>query len=68
MRSFLMVSSAAPGRSARGTFLADKATRFAAIETALGLIEQGMTGVTIMGDDGRIYTRAEFVNLLEEGS
>jgi hypothetical protein len=47
------------------SFLADKATRFAAIETALGLIDQGMTGVTIMGDDGRVYTRSEFQAFFE---
>jgi hypothetical protein len=51
-----------------GTFLADKATRFAAVETALGLIDQGMTGVTIMGDDGRRYTRSEFQAFLEKRS
>ena len=50
------------------SFLAGKATRFAALETALGLIEQGMTGVTITGDNGRIYTRSEFQAFLEEDS
>jgi hypothetical protein len=49
-----------------GTFLADKVTRFAALETALGLIEQGMTGVTIMGDNGRVYTHPEFAAFLAE--
>jgi hypothetical protein len=42
------------GNPEEGTFLADKVTRFAALETALGLIEQDMTGVTIMGDNGRV--------------
>jgi hypothetical protein len=51
-----------------GTFLADKATRFAALETALGLIEQGMTGVTIMGDNGRVYPHSEFAAFLNEDS
>jgi hypothetical protein len=51
-----------------GTFLTDKATKFAAIEMALGLIEQGMTGVTIMGDDGRIFTHQEFPSLLAKGA
>jgi len=49
-----------------GAFLADKVTRFAALETALGLIEQGMTGVTIMGDDGRIFTYPEFAVFLTD--
>jgi hypothetical protein len=49
-----------------GAFLEDKASRFAAIETALSLIEAGRSGVTIMGADGRIYTHAEFIGLLKE--
>jgi hypothetical protein len=60
------VVRADPKKPGEGTFLADKATRFAAIETALGLIDQGMTGVTIMGDDGRIYTHSEFLELIGE--
>jgi hypothetical protein len=39
-------------------------TRYAAIETALGLIEDGMTGVTIKGESGRVYTQQEFRALL----
>jgi hypothetical protein len=54
------------GKLGEGTFLADKVTRFAAIETALSLIEQGRTGVTIMGDDGRVFTHEQFAALLAE--
>jgi hypothetical protein len=54
------------GFPGEGTFLADKVTRFAALETALGLIEQDMTGVTITGDDGRVYTYSEFPAFLKE--
>lgn len=50
-----------------GTFLADKATRKDALETAVGLLGQGMTGVTIMGDDGRIYPPSEFDVFFLEG-
>jgi hypothetical protein len=49
-----------------GSFIANKVTRFAAIETALGLIEEGMTGVTIMGNNGRVYTHSDFRALLDE--
>jgi hypothetical protein len=49
-----------------GAFLGEKQTRYAAIETALSLIEAGRSGVTIMGIDGRIYTHAEFIGLLKE--
>ena len=60
------VVRADPRKPGEGTFLVDKATRFAALETALSLIEQGMTGVTIMGDDARVYTYAEFRAFLDE--
>jgi hypothetical protein len=53
------------GKPGEGTFVTDKMTRFAAVETALGLIEQGMTGVIIKADDGRAYTRSEFQAFLE---
>jgi hypothetical protein len=56
------------GKPGEGTFVTDKVTRFAALEMALDLIDQGMTGVTIKHEDGRIYTRAEFQTFLEENS
>jgi hypothetical protein len=55
------------GKPGEGTFLADKATRKDAIETAVGLLGQGMTGVTIMGDDGRVYKPSEFDEFFLEG-
>ena len=56
------------GRPGEGFFVTDKITRFAAVKTALGLIEQGMTGVTISHEDGRVYTHSEFQDFLEEKS
>jgi hypothetical protein len=54
------------GKPGEGTFQTDKVTRFAALETALSLIDQGKTGVTIKGADGRVYTYAEFRAFLDE--
>ena len=62
----VFVVRADSGKPGEGTFVTDKATRFAAVETALGLMDQGMTGVTIKGRDGRVYTRSEFQTFLEE--
>jgi hypothetical protein len=56
------------GKLREGSFRADKVTRFAALETALGLVEQGIEGVTIMGDNGRIFTRSEFTEFLNGAS
>jgi hypothetical protein len=50
--SFVVQADPLPGEAA---FLAEKLTRYAAIETALSLIEDGMTGVTIRGESGRVY-------------
>jgi hypothetical protein len=51
-----------------GAFIVDKATRVDAFETAVGLLGQGMSGVTIMGDDGRVYQAIEFAEFLDEDS
>jgi hypothetical protein len=51
-----------------GSFRADKVTRFAALETALGLLEQGIEGVTITGANGRIFTPSEFTEFLNGAS
>jgi hypothetical protein len=51
-----------------GSFRADKVTRFAALETALGLVDQGIEGVTIMGDNGRIFTPTEFTEFMNGAS
>ena len=60
--SFVVQADPLPGQTA---FLAEKLTRYAAIETALSLIEDGMTGVTIRGEGGRVYTQQEFRALLK---
>jgi hypothetical protein len=60
--TFVVQADPRPGQSA---FLAEKLTRYAAIETALSLIEEGMTGVTIKGESGRVYTEREFRALLK---
>jgi hypothetical protein len=57
--------SGAPGE---GAFRAEKATRFAAVETALGLVDRGIEGVTIAGNNGRIFTPPEFVEFLKGDS
>jgi hypothetical protein len=57
-----------PSKRREGSFRADKVTRFAALETALGLVEQGIEGVTITGDNGRIFTRSEFAEFLKGAS
>jgi hypothetical protein len=54
------------GKLGEVTFLVDEPTKYAAVETALDLIRQGMISVTIMGDDGRIYTHSEFLELIGE--
>ena len=56
------------GKLREGSFRADKVTRFAALETALGLVEQGIERVTITGDNGRIFTRSEFTEFLKGAS
>jgi hypothetical protein len=48
------------GRPGEGSFRADKATRKDAIETAVGLLGQGMEGVTITDEAGRVYRSSEF--------
>jgi hypothetical protein len=52
------------GKLREGSFRADKVTRFAALETALGLVEQGIERVTITGDNGRIFTPSQFTEFL----
>ncbi|HEV7600151.1 MAG TPA: hypothetical protein VGO49_07810 [Bradyrhizobium sp.] len=43
-----------------------KSTRKAAVEAARNLIAQGIEGVTIMNEDGRVYVPAEFDAFLAE--
>ncbi len=62
------VVRAISGKPGEDTFIVDKATRKDAMETAVGLLGQGMSGVTIMGDDGRVYTTSEFADTFAEDS
>jgi hypothetical protein len=61
------VVRAISGKLGDGTFIVDKATRKDAFETAAGLLGQGMSGVTIMSDDGRVYTTARICGNLRRG-
>jgi hypothetical protein len=54
------VVQAKSGRPGEASFRAEKATRKDAIRTAVGLLGQGMDGVTITDEAGRAYTHAEF--------
>jgi hypothetical protein len=55
-------------RPGEGTFRAHKKTRKDAFETAIGLMGQGMEGVTITDTDqkGRIYQPPEFAKFVIE--
>jgi hypothetical protein len=46
------------GLRGEGAFLAEKATRKDAVET--GLMGQGMTGVAITDENGRVFAPADF--------
>ena len=52
-------------RSGDGAFSVTKQTRDAALETAYGIIAQGMEGVTITDSDGCVYDSSQFHNLFE---
>jgi len=62
MTFIVQANSYKPGE---GSFTVTKSTRKDALETAVGLLGQGMTGVTIMGD-GRTYTTPEFAEILKD--
>jgi hypothetical protein len=53
-------TQATSNKPGEGSFTVTKATRKDALETAVGLLDQGIASVTITGDDGRIYTTPEF--------
>jgi hypothetical protein len=55
-----VVTASAQQPGLLGNFRAEKATAKAALETALGLIDQGLPNVTIIGEDGRKYAPSEF--------
>lgn len=50
-----------------GTFQVQKATRKDAVKTTVGLICQGMDGVTIVDEADRVYQLSEFVQFLTVG-
>jgi len=54
------------GKPEEGTFRADKVSREDALETAIGLLGQGMTRVTITDDAGHIYTTLQLSQAIEE--
>jgi hypothetical protein len=63
MAFIVQAKSYKPGE---GSFTVTKGTRKDALETALELLGQGMTGVMIIGD-GRVYTAPEFVQTFRDG-
>jgi hypothetical protein len=58
MAFVVAASSRQPG--SLGAFRAEKATAKAALETARGLIDQGLDNVTITDGNGRVYAPSEF--------
>jgi hypothetical protein len=63
----VFIVEANSGRPGEGSFRAEKTTRKDAVKTAVGLIGQGMEGVTITDENGRVYTRPEFAAFYGEG-
>jgi hypothetical protein len=55
-------------RPGEGSFHAEKPTRKAAVETAVGLVGQGMEGVTITDENGRVFETAEFAVFFRGGA
>jgi hypothetical protein len=55
-------------RPGEGSFQAEEPTRKAALKTAIGLVGQGMEGVTITDESGRVFETAEFAVFFREGS
>ena len=53
------IVQATSNKPGEGSFTVTKATRKDALETAKGLLGQGLSSVTITGD-GRVYTTREF--------
>jgi hypothetical protein len=59
---------AIPRRPGEGSFQVETPTRKAAVETAVGLVGQGMDGVTITDETGRVFETAEFSAFFRAGS
>jgi hypothetical protein len=62
------VVRAASRRPGEGAFHANKTTAPDALFTAMELLSQGATGVTIMIDDGQVFTTLEFSKYIVENS
>lgn len=62
MAFIVQANSHKPGE---GSFTVTKTTRKDALETAVGLLGQGMTGVTIT-ENGSVYTTPEFAKRFRE--
>lgn len=52
------------GRPGERSFRADKTTKKDAVEAAVGLLGQGMEGVTITDEAGRVYGAPDFDKFL----
>ena len=62
--SFVVIANSR--RPGGGAFRAVKLTRKDAIRTAVNLVGQGMNGVTIADEDGRVYGPTEFWQFFEK--
>jgi hypothetical protein len=61
------IVTANSGRPGEGSFREEKPTRKAAVETAVGLVGQGME-VTITDEAGRVFQTSEFGAFFRAGS
>jgi hypothetical protein len=59
------VVRALSGKPGDGTFIVAKATRKDAFETAIDLLAQSMSGVTITDEDGRIYESSNLADFVD---
>ena len=62
----LFIVRANSGQPGEGSFRVDKVTRKDAVETAVGLLGQGMEGVAIADEAGRIYRTSKFERFLAD--
>jgi hypothetical protein len=63
-RKMPFIVQATSNKPGEGSFTVTKATRKDALETAVGLLGQGLSSVTIIGDNGRVYTTPEFAKTI----
>jgi hypothetical protein len=57
-----------PRRPGEDSFRAEERSRKAALKTAIGLVGQGLEGVTITDENGRVFETADFAVFFREGS